>query len=237
MDIEQDKDHEITKIKDICKNLNKEDQNEIFKRVENMSCNYEDKIKCDVIKTMNKLKIIIYDDVVIDNFYNNKNFDNLLSLLTKDKINPSVKDKEVIIKNGYIKNIINLLGFSLSKNISLKRDDYIKNVNEFFKSTFYKTLDYKQFNIMFDFKKDSKLNTKLCYFNKQINHILKDYDLEICTDRLNHNNKYNNYKLLYINNINEILLNFNTVIKPYEPTKFIYKEILKNNDFDISILE
>jgi hypothetical protein len=225
--IKLDSKYEIKKVKEICKNLKVGDIYEIQDE--------ESKIKCEVLKLMSKLKFKKYDDIVIDNFYKKYEIDNMLSLLNDSNEGKSISEKERFIRNNHIKKIIELLGFSLSENKILDRETYIKNVNNINK--YFCEIDMKQFNILFNFKKGSKFNFVLRYLNKQINHIFKNYGIEICVIHQKNHRKNDNdsFSLTYKNNINEILLKFNTKIKPFNPNENIYNELF--DEINVEIFE
>lgn len=227
--IKLDSKYEIKKVKEICKNLKVGDIYEIQDE--------ESKIKCEVLKLMSKLKFKKYNDIIIDNFYKKYEVDNMLNLLNEVKEGKSISEKEQFIRNNHIKKIIDLLGFSLSENKILDRETYVKNVNNFINSEYFKTIDFKQFNILFNFKKGSKFSTNVRDFNRHINHIFKNYGTEILMikHKTHKNNSNDSFSLTYENNINEILLKFNTKIKPFNPNENIYNELF--NEINVKIFE
>jgi superfamily II DNA or RNA helicase len=235
----ENKEQEVKRIKELCKNLNTENHKEIFIRVENNEGSEEDKFKCEVLKLMKKLKLDVYDDIIIDNFYGNKRFENLLILLTDTSLEcNNLAEQESYMKANHIKSIIKELGFSLSENRNISNKAYNENIIKFFESNYYKKLNMKDFNILFELKKRFRFNKKTCYFNKQIKKLMNEFGIDICKYRQNHKKIKNiTFSLCYMDSINEIILNLGKQlhITPFKPNKNIYEKLKFDQEVNILI--
>lgn len=229
-----DQNIEIDNIKKICKDI---DVNKIYDNVNKTEATREDKIKLDIIDLIRKIGFKKYDNIIIDNFYKDgeKHLDNLISLLNNKNNNDKQNDRNKIINL-----FLDKLGFKLNENIRVDHDEYIKNVSGLLERKEFKDIKPEKINILFGFKKDSKFNKDIKFFNKRTNSILFNYGLEIHRVRKKTNKKLTyTYELRYINNLNEIIINLNslnkiTKIQPYEPKENIYSEYLKTKE-EISV--
>lgn len=205
----------------------------IWKDINNGITKYSVHEQQDIKKVrtlMDKYGFKKYDDMLITKFYNYDCLDNLIYLL-RNKITDT-KDPETLKqneRNKIIKTIISKLGFSLFENNKINSDDYDNNVKELFKDDMFN--DCEKINKLFGFAKKSKLNDDTRFFNKQVNTMLYNYSLKINYTQVTRNKiKVNMRELRYINNLNEIILNKTNIdVKPFEPEKTMYDDLLTSN--------